>query len=402
MTPKPWRAKPTEGDTSIAQIAVAYAGFGTLGLSVGLRGVAWPYIRAGFGLPLDAVGVLVAAATAGSIFFSFNGGLIASRIGVGPLLVVSSMATALGLLGYGVAPAWCSMVLAGLIAGAGSGALHVGMNAHFAANHGVGVVNGLHACFGIGATLGPLIMTAILRAGSSWRWGYGAAGLVMGLVALYFAITHNRWSGSAEKVIGENQSSGRNSLETLRLPIVWVSLLVFFIYTGLESTTGQWAYSLFTEARSVAESTAGFWMSVYWGGLAAGRLILGRVIDRSNVAFVLRLCILGVVIGAGLIWWSPADVVSFLGLALVGFAEGPIFPSLVSGTSRRVAAGHVDNTIGFEVTAASLGVAALTSLAGVLAARRSLEIIGPFLVGCAVLMFILHEIVVRREKNGMA
>jgi len=62
----------------------------------------------------------------------------------------------------------------------------------------------------------------------------------------------------------------------------------------------------------------------------------------------------------------------------------------------------VDNTIGFEVTAASLGVAALSSLAGVLAARRSLEVIGPFLVGCAVLMFVLHEIVVRREKNTTA
>jgi len=402
MTHTPRRVETAVRDTPIVQIAVAYAGFGTLGLSVGLRGVAWPYIRADFGLPLDAVGVLVAAATVGSIFFSFNGGLIASRIGVGPLLAVSSVAAALGLLGYGVTPAWWSMVLAGLVAGAGNGALHVGLNAHFAANHGVGVVNGLHACFGIGATLGPLVMRAILRAGSSWRWGYGAAGLTMGMVALYFAITHDRWSGSSEKVIGENQSGGRSSLETLSLPIVWVSLLVFFVYTGIESTAGQWAYSLFTEARSVAESTAGFWLSVYWGGLAAGRLILGRVVDKFDVASVLRLCILCVIVGAGLIWWSPADVLSFLGLALVGFAEGPIFPSLVSGTSRRVAAGHVDNTIGFEVTAASLGVAALSSLAGVLAARRSLEVIGPFLVGCAVLMFVLHEIVVRREKNTTA
>jgi fucose permease len=294
------------------------------------------------------------------------------------------------------------MVAAGLVSGAGNGAMHVGLNTHFAANHGVGAVNGLHACFGIGATLGPLVMTAILRAGSSWRWGYGAAGLIMGLVALYFAITHNRWSGSAEKAAGENQSGGRSSLETLSLPIVWVSVLVFFVYTGVESTAGQWVYSLFTEARSVTESTAGFWVTVYWGGLAAGRVMLGRVVDQFEVVSVLRLCILGVVVGAALIWWHPTDMLSFLGLALIGVAEGPIFPSLVSGTSRRVAAGHVDNTIGFEVTAASLGVAALSSLAGVLAARRSLEVIGPFLAGCAVVMFLLHEIVVRHEKNPVA
>lgn len=227
-------------------------------------------------------------------------------------------------------------------------------------------------------------------------------GLIMGLMALYFAFTNNGWSGSAEKVKGENQRGGRNSLETLRLPIVWLSLLVFFTYTGVESTAGQWAYSLFTEARSVAESTAGFWVSVYWGGLAAGRLILGKVVDKSDAALVLRLCILCVIVGAGLIWWHLTDTLSFLGLALIGVAEGPIFPSLVSGTSRRVAAGHVDNAIGFEVTAASLGVAALSSLAGILAARRSLEVIGPFLVGCAGLMFLLHESLLRREKKTIA
>jgi fucose permease len=143
-------------------------------------------------------------------------------------------------------------------------------------------------------------------------------------------------------------------------------------------------------------------MSVYWGGLAAGRFILGRVVHKFDVALLLRLCILCVIVGSALIWWHPTDMLSFLGLALIGVAEGPIFPSLVSGTSRRVAAGHVDNTIGFEVTAASLGVAAFSSLAGVLAARRSLEIIGPFLVGCTVLMFVLHEIVVRHEKDTIA
>lgn len=65
MTHTPRRVGTTLGDTSTAQVAVAYAGFGTLGLGVGLRGVAWPYIRAGFSLPLDAVGVLVAVATLG-------------------------------------------------------------------------------------------------------------------------------------------------------------------------------------------------------------------------------------------------------------------------------------------------------------------------------------------------
>lgn len=397
------RVRAVDRGKSVAQIAVAYIGFAVIGLGVGFQGVAWPYIRSDFGLPLDAIGMLIAASTVGSIVSSFNGGLMVSLIGVGPLLALSSAAAALGLLGYSLAPNWWLMVLTGLVSGVGSGTMHVGLNAHFAANHGLGVINWLHACFGIGATLGPLVMTAILGADLSWRWAYGAAAVAMASAAIYFTSTRSRWSGAAKRAVRSSApDAGGRSLATLKLPLVWLSLLLFFSYTGVEATAGQWAYSLFTEVRSVAESTAGFWMSVYWGGLAAGRLMLGVVADRFDVRSLLRLCIFCVILGAALIWWHPTDLLSFLGLALMGFAQGPIFPSLVSGTSRRVDAGHVDNTIGFQVAAASLGVAVLSSLAGVAAERITLEIIGPFLVACSGLTFVLHEMIVRRAEGAEA
>jgi fucose permease len=381
--------------------AIAYATLGTLGLSVGLRGVTWPSIQATFGLPLDAVGVWLIAATAGSILSSFNAGFIASVIGVGPLLVMGSLTATLGLLGSGVAPAWWALVLAGLLNGLGGGTIHTGLNAHFAANRGVGAMNWLHACFGIGATLGPLMMTAILRAGLSWRWAYGLAGAWMGLLVACFALTLKQWRGSTEKAVrAERQDTiGKSRLDTLQLPIVWLSLLLFSTYVGVESTAGQWAYSLFTEARSVTVETASFWMSVYWGGLAVGRLALGGAADRIGVVSLLRLCMVCMIVGAALMWWHATDMLSFLGLALTGLAEGPVFPSLMSDTPRRVSTSHVDNTVGFQVAAASLGAAVLSSLAGVLAENITLETIGPFMLVCSVTLFILHEVTVRRTQN---
>lgn len=397
------RGKRTGRTASVVQIAVGYAGLALIGLGVGLQGVAWPYIRADFGLPLDALGVLMVATTAGSVTSSFNGGLIASLVGVGPLLAFSSGASALGLVGYSVAPSWWVMVLAAMATGLGNGAMHVALNAHFAANHGLGVINWLHASFGLGATLGPLIMTAVLRADASWRWGYGAAALTMSCAALYFASTRSRWSGSTEKGLSETNERGVGSgLETLGLPIVWLSLVLFFSYTGVEATAGQWGYSLFTEARSIAGSTAGVWMTVYWGGMAVGRLVVGFVGDRFDEASLVRLCILCVTAGAGLIWWHPTDGLSFVGIALMGLAQGPIFPSLVSGTARRVQPGHVDHTIGFQVAAASLGAAAVSSAAGVVAERTTLEILGPFLVAWSTLTLLVHEAVRRRAQRIQA
>lgn len=385
-----------------AQVAIAYAAFGTLGLSVGFRGVAWPSIRSTFDLPLDAVGAWLLAATAGSILSSFNGGYLASMLGVGPLLAISSLGTALGALGISLTPTWWLMVLAGLMSGLGSGALHVGLNAHFAAHSGAGALNWLHATFGIGATLGPLVMTSILSAGLSWRWAYGATGAWLALLALFFVLTVEKWSGSAEQAQkGPGHGEGaEQGLDTFKLPIVWLTLLLFFTYTGVESTAGQWAYSLFTEARAVAEGTAGLWMTVYWGGLAGGRLLLGSIADRLGTDSLLRLSMVCVLLGAALIWWQTAELLSFLGLALMGLAEGPIFPSLVSVTPQRLSAGHVDNAIGFQVAAASLGAAALSSLAGVLAKWITLEIVGPFLFFWSAAMLVLHELTLHRARGS--
>jgi fucose permease len=150
----------------------------------------------------------------------------------------------------------------------------------------------------------------------------------------------------------------------------------------------------------VTEEIASFWMSVYWGGLAGGRLLLGGVADRVGVVSLLRLCLLCVIVGAALIWWHATDMVSFLGLALMGLAEGPVFPSLMSDTPRRVSTGLVDNTVGFQVAASGLGAAALSSLAGVLAENVALETIGPFMLLCSLAVFTLHEVTMRLTQNA--
>jgi fucose permease len=170
---------------------------------------------------------------------------------------------------------------------------------------------------------------------------------------------------------------------------------MFFAFTGLEVSGGQWPYTLFTEARAVPPATAGFWVSVYWASLTVGRILFGLAARRVRTVHLLRATMLGCVCGTALIWWNPAQTVSFLGLALLGFSLAPIFPLSISDTPRQLGARHAPNAIGFQVAAASLGIAVLPGLGGVLAERVGLEVIGPYLVALAVAMFTLHEFFMR-------
>ncbi|MGH6690079.1 MAG: hypothetical protein ACREF4_05295 [Gammaproteobacteria bacterium] len=79
--------------------ALAYLGFVSLGLPDGLLGIAWPSIRATFGLPLDALGGLLVVFTTGYLASSFSSGWLLARMSAGSLLALSCAATALSLTG---------------------------------------------------------------------------------------------------------------------------------------------------------------------------------------------------------------------------------------------------------------------------------------------------------------
>jgi Asp/Glu/hydantoin racemase len=54
--------------------------------------------------------------------------------------------------------------------------------------------------------------------------------------------------------------------------------------------------------------------------------------------------------------------------------------------------------IGFQVSAASLGAAGVPAFAGVLAKRLGLEVIGPVLLGVAIALLVLHEVIVQLTR----
>ena len=103
---------------------------------------------------------------------------------LGSLLALSCLATAVSLIGYALAPAWWVMVALGVLAGLGAGAIDVGLNTFAATQFSARMVNWLHACYGVGAASGPVIMTSVLAADHPWQRGYAIVGVWQLLLAI--------------------------------------------------------------------------------------------------------------------------------------------------------------------------------------------------------------------------
>jgi len=371
-------------------IVLAFIAFISLGLPDGLLGVAWPSIRDEFGQPVKALGLLLFAAMFGYITSSFLSGTLMSRLGVGRLLAVSCFATGAGLLGYTLAPSWEVIALLGIVAGLGAGAIDAGLNTYIAANHSEGLMQWLHASFGVGITLGPIIMTGGLERFEQWRVGYWVVGGAQIALAICFALTASMWTRSST-ARGDSEPARLTDYktpltETLRQRGAWISALLFFIYVGIELTLGHWGYTLMTEARQVLPEVAGVWVGLYWGSFTVGRILAGLYAGRLGIQRLLYISLGLALIGALLVLSNLSETTNLVGMMTVGFAIAPIFAGLVSDTENRVPHKHAANTIGMQIGAAGLGVAIVPSFAGYLADTIALEIIPLYLVALIVLM----------------
>ncbi|MEU4774266.1 MFS transporter [Micromonospora sp. NPDC023644] len=389
-------------------LLLAYLAFVSLGLPDGLIGVGWPSIRADFGVPTEAVGLVLTAGTAGYLTSSVLAGFTLARLGVGWLLAGSTLLASLALTGYALTPGLALMVGCALVLGLGSGAIDSGLNAYAAGAFGARHMNWMHAFFGLGVALGPLIMTGALSAGLSWRWGYGlVAGAQLALAAA-FALTVRAWrdrgpargpAGSAQDAATVAPPTAVPVRETLRLPAVWLGASAFVVYVAIEVAAGLWAFLLLTEGRGLGAAVAGVCVSGYWGSLFVGRVVQGVVSERLSAAAVLRGSLVAMAAGAVLIALPAPAWVAVAGLFVVGFAAAPVFPLLTLTTADRVGAVHADRTIGLQIGAAGLGAALVPAGIGVLLGNTSVELLGPALVVLALGLIALHAATTRRPAS---
>jgi fucose permease len=371
-------------------IGLAYLAFISIGLPDGLLGVAWPSIRTFYHLPVEALGTLLLLFTFGYLISSFYNGWLLARMNIGMLLVLSCLATGISLIGFTIAPEWWTLVVFANIAGLGAGAIDAGLNTYAAKNFSPRTINWLHAAYGVGTSTGPYLLTALLVQNFPWQSGYAIVGTSQLILAALFIVTLKHWKNEQDFAVPASKI-GIPLIKTLRLPQVWLSVAVFFLYTGLEASLGLWSYSLLTEVRKVDISTAGMWVSVYWITFTFGRLLSGFITNRVHPNSLLRVSIIGAIIGAALLWQNSLRVTNLIGLAIMGLFCAPIFPTLIATTPTRLGAANAANAIGFQIAAATISWSVIPAVLGLLAGDMGLSVLAPAFFVITVLVMVFHE-----------
>ncbi|WP_411350151.1 MFS transporter [Paenibacillus sp. WLX2291] len=371
-------------------LMIIYMAFISLGLPDSLLGSAWPVMYPDLHASLGSAGIIAMIIAAGTIVSSLFSGRLIAMIGTGKITLISCLMTAAALFGFSAAPSMLWLIVLAIPLGLGAGAVDAALNHYVAANYQAHHMNWLHCFWGVGATMGPIIMSYSIATNDSWRSGYlTVAGIQLGLVIILL-ITLPLWSKVAAIHAREQAESPLSSAEQndnweqhkdaatmknrngiLNLHGIKPTLAAFLLYCGVEMTVGLWGASYLVGARGISAQTAAAWVSLYYGGITVGRFITGFITLRVGNTMLIRCGQLISIVGGIILLLPMADGLALAGLILIGLGLAPIYPGLLHETPTRFGKSNSAKLMGYQMAVAYTGTTFLPPLFGLLATRTS-------------------------------
>lgn len=379
------------------QIGLAFSGLLLVGLISGAWGVLLPGLSDFYHVNKAVVGLLFFASATGYFLSALCSGFLVQKLGLRWYLIIGTTAFLLGNLVLPIKPPFPLVLMTRLLMGVGVAVIEASLNMFIAAlPNNTSLLNYLHAFFGLGALIGPVVASALLNAQLDWSaaflvWAAVTLLLLIGFV-LFFRQPAKSSNRLAENVHAEERQAASPSesglLVSLKLPIVWLATLFLFVYCGVETNLGNWSYTFLLEHRHEPELLSGWIVSSYWMGLTLGRFIFNNLAKRLRIGISgMMYCAMGgSLLGLFILAILPGLAADIVGFVLVGFCLGPLYPTIVALVPQLVPARFVDSTIGFLIGLSTLGIALFPWFAGVLAQYSSIWSLLPYTAILALVM----------------
>lgn len=379
-------------------LGIIYLAFISLGLPDGVLGVAWPSMRLSLGLPLEAMGLYTTVLLCMSALSSICSGRLLARYSTGMVTTASCVMTGVALGGYALSssPAW--LLLCTVPLGLGQGAVDSALNLHVANHYSARHMNWLHCFWGVGASMGPVVMTLALASSAGWRVGYGVLASTQIMLALVLI-----WSLAAHLWPRDTSHDPAVEADNCEGPLFSafdqaLAILLFFLYVGFEFTIGTWLNSLLVESRGLPVAFAGLCVAVFYGSIMTGRFLAGLVVHRLGNQRLITGGLVVALAGALGVWLFSTPALVMICTAAMGLGGAPVYPGLMHETPRRFKAAITQRLMGRQVGAACLGGSIISGGMGLLLANVSLEWLPPALALIAVTLLVCNKILYSRAR----
>lgn len=245
----------------------------------------------------------------------------------------------------------------------------------------------LHGSYGLGATVGPLVSTAmVVKGGLPW---YTYFYLMIGLASLelvlastvFWGATAARYRAKATRGTGITSDGKRTTTRTvMREPITWLLSIFLLGYVGAENALGGWIVTFMLAVRHAAPFDAGLTVTFFWLGLAVGRVTMGFLTGKIGEKGAMAAYLVFAIALQVLYWLIPSFAASAVFISFEGFFLGPLFPGAIVAATKLLPVDYHVSAIGFAAAFGGGGAAVVPFVVGAVASSRGVWVLQPIIL----------------------
>src|SRR5690554_449226 len=349
-------------------LIIIYLTFISLGLPDSLLGTTWPLMRLDLNMPIESAGILSLVISGGTIVSSILSHVLIKKFGTGKVTVTSVFLTAFALFGYAISKEFYQLIILSIPLGIGAGAIDAALNKYVAENYEAKHMNWLHSFWGIGAIIGPILISLFINTNNGWRLGYLVIAIIQFVLFLTLIPTIRKWH---EKENGnKNIDIENNNNHVINKKVVSVVLLSYFIYMLLESSIILWGATYLIEIKLFAEATAALIISLFFVALTMGRMLSGFLSMKISNNNLIKIGVLVIILGSLLLLINNSYF-GALGIIIIGLGLAPIYPSLLHQTPIYFGKKNAQKMMGYQMAFGYVSSTFMPPIIGIILAKTS-------------------------------
>ena len=380
-------------------LALIYICFISLGLPDSLLGSAWPVLHTEIDVPVSFADIISMTIFLGTILSSLFSDKLLCKFGAGKVTAVSVTMTAVALFGFSISNQFWMLLLWAIPYGLGAGGVDAILNnyvaLHFKAQH----MSWLHCMWGVGASISPYIMSFALVKLDNWNYGYLIVSIIQIILSVVIFASIPLWKNGATNTANEEQSKSLSFKEIFSIKGAIPCFLTFFAYCSLELTTSLWASSYLVQKWAFTPETAAGFASMFYIGITLGRLANGFLAMKLGDHFLIRMGLGIITAGIALLCVPFHSAFALIGFVIIGLGCAPIYPCIIHMTPSVFGEDKSQAMIGVQMAFAYTGFLIMPSLFGVIADYISISLLPVYQLVLLILMFLMHEFVVRKSDR---
>ena len=380
------------------------------GLSGSLCSSIWPKLANDIGAAVALLGVvstLCSAASGITCAFVYK---IRRKFGTNRTISIGLIFMTISLILFSIASNIIFIALAFIILGVGNAIVDVGSNSYVIKAYDAKKVSMLHACWGIGSAVGPMVMAFSMIYLNNYRLGFtiGAVVNILVLTILYFM--KRKWEAQKQNLSKDlvelhsvseiEKANNKKFTDIIKIDLALLVMCCFFFGNALNGFFNMWMTTIFVTQRNISAVEGANIATIFFASLTIMRIILGFVAGNVKTKNIVLFGITTSIIGIAMMFIRSANIIFlYFNVLLLGIGIAPIIPFLNHYIKVLFGGDNVSEILSFCTLFSLIGAAASSFFATIFVRVFGIDFIQLYIIVIAIALLAIYLYIMIRSNR---